>query len=451
VTGIAQQAASTQGDTLNTTIGAYAQEQLGFRDRLFLTGALRVDNNSAFGEVFKWVTYPKFGATWVVSDEPFWKFSKVINQLRLRTAYGESGRQPQAFAALRTFAPAPGPNNSSAVTPGTFGNDSLKPEHSREIEAGFEANVLDRLSLDFTYYSKHTDDEIVQQAVAPSGGFSGSRFLNLGRVDDHGLELAATFEAVQASHFGWEIVGSYSTNQNKIRSLGNLPTLIASAGQYNIVGYSIGSIFARRVVSAARDPNGSPSAGWATNIMCDGGAGKAPVACAKAPFVYIGQPTPTTIGSVANDFTFYKRFRLHTLVDFKGGSRVYNANDNIRCIGLVGAPLCRENYYPDEATPVQLAEMTATATAQGMIDEWYQPGSFAKLREVSLTYSVPERLLRGFSRASVTVAGRELHTWTHYKGIDPESSDVTNFGSSTHDQGVIPPLSRILATINLTF
>ena len=451
VSGVAQQAAATQTQTLNTTIGAYLQEQVSFRDRLFLTGAMRVDNNSAFGSDFKWVTYPKVGATWVVSEEPFWRWRNIIDQLRFRAAYGESGRQPAAFAALRTFSPVAGPNGTSGVTAGSFGNDSLKPERGKEIEAGFEANILERLSFEFTYYSKRTEDEIVQQPVAPSGGFPGTQYLNLGSVDDHGVELGATFQAIQSKNFGWEIVGSYSTTHNKIKSLGNLPTVIASAGQYNVPGYAIGSIFTRRVVSADPNPNGAPLTGWATNIQCDGGPGKPAVGCATAPFVYIGQPTPTMVGSVGNDFTFFKRLRLHTLVDFKAGNRVYNANDNIRCTGLIGVALCRQNYYPDEATPVQLAEMTGTATALGMIDEWYQPGSFAKLREVSLTYTLPEQMLRGFSRASVTVAGRELHTWTKYKGIDPESSDVTNFGATTHDQAVIPPLSRILATINITF
>jgi hypothetical protein len=164
--------------------------------------------------------------------------------------------------------------------------------------------------------------------------------------------------------------------------------------------------------------------------------------------VYFGTYTPKVVGSVSNDFTFAKRLRPHTLLDFKSGHKVYNANDNIRCTGLVGVPLCRGNYYPDEYSPIELAELTGTATSLGMIDEWMQPGSFAKLREVSVTYTVPEHLLRGFSRASVTLAGRELHTWTKYKGIDPESQDNN---STTHDQAVIPPLTRFLATINFTF
>jgi hypothetical protein len=449
VSGVAQSAAATQTQTLNTTIGAYVQEQLGWRDRVFITGAVRVDNNSAFGSDFKWVTYPKLGATWVVNEEPFWRWKSVVNALKLRAAYGESGRQPQAFTALRTFAPVPGPGGTSAVTTGQLGNSDLKPERGKELEAGFEANLFERLSLDFTYYNKHTLDEIVQQPVAPSSGFSGNQFRNLGRVDNHGVELSASLQALSRRNFAWDITTNFATNKDVIRSLGGLPSLVTSAGQFNVVGYPINGIFVRPVVYAERDPNGTPTTGFAKNILCAGATkGSAPVACATAPFVFLGTYTPKVVGSVSNDFTFAKQFRLHALVDFKSGHHVYNANDNIRCTGLVGVPLCRENYYPNEASPIQLAEMTGTATALGMIDEWMQPGSFAKLREVSVTYTLPERLLRGFSRTSVTLAGRELHTWTNYKGIDPESQD--NNGGS-HDQAVIPPLTRILATINVTF
>ena len=347
--------------------------------------------------------------------------------------------------------PVPGPGGTSGVTTGQLGNSDLRPERGKELEAGFEANVFERLSLDFTYYNKHTENEIVAQSVAPSSGFTGNQFLNLGRVDNHGIELGATLQAFTRNVFSWDIAGSVATTKNIIKDLGGLPTLVTTAGQFNVVGYPIGGIFSRRVVSADRNPVGTPAGGWATNILCDGGSGKAPVACNTAPFLFLGTPTPKITGSVANEFTFVKRLRIHTLVDFKGGHRVYNANDAIRCTAAVGTPLCRANYYPNEFAPIDLAQMTTAAINLGMSDEWYQPGSFAKLREVSATYTLPDRLLRGFSRASVSLAGRELHTWTKYKSIDPEASDITNAGAGTHDQAVLPPLSRIIATINVTF
>ena len=448
VSAVSQPATATQTQTINTTIGAYGQEQLGWNDRLFLTGALRVDNNSAFGSQLKWVTYPKVGLAWVVNEEPFWRANGIVNTLKLRAAYGESGRQPAAFTALRTYSPAQGPGGSSAVTPNSIGNPDLKPERGKEVEFGFESQLLDRLSLDFTYFNKKTTDLIINQPNAPSSGFSGSQFANLGRVDNHGVELLATLQALTRTNFTWEITGNVATNKDVIKNLGGVGGTVLSAGQTNVVGGPIGGIYTRRVVSADRDP----ITGQAINVLCDGGAGQPAVSCATAPFQFIGTPTPSTTGSVGNTFWIAKQLRLYALVDFKRGFRVQNNNEEIRCMGLIGAGLCRANYYPLEYDPVYLAERVGTAAAQGILDQFYQNGNFAKLREVSATYTVPGRLLRGFTRASITLAGRDLHTWTSYAGLDPEASvNTIATSAATADQGLIPPLTRFIATINLTF
>ena len=133
VSGTAQPQPSVQESRLNTTVGAYLQEKLNWRDRLFLTGAVRVDNNSAFGEDFKWVTYPKVDASWVVSEEGFWPWREMVPTLRLRAAYGESGRQPATFVALQTFTPVQGPGSTNAVTPGSIGNSELRPMKMRSL------------------------------------------------------------------------------------------------------------------------------------------------------------------------------------------------------------------------------------------------------------------------------------------------------------------------------
>jgi TonB-linked SusC/RagA family outer membrane protein len=448
VSAVSQPATATQTQTINTTIGAYGQEQLGWNDRLFLTGALRVDNNSAFGSQLKWVTYPKVSLAWVVNEEPMWRTNRFVNTLKLRAAYGESGRQPAAFTALRTFSPAQGPGGSSAVTPNSIGNADLKPERGKEVELGFDSQLLDRLSVDFTYFNKKTFDEIINQPIAPSSGFSGSQYANLGRVDNHGVELLATLQAITRPNFSWEITGNYATNHDVIKDLGGIGGTVISAGQTNVVGGPIGGIYTRRVVSADRDA----TTGKAINVLCDAGAGQAPVPCGTAPFQFIGTPTPSTTGAVGNTFWIGKQLRLYGLFDFKRGYRVQNTNEEIRCFGLAGAPLCRANYYPLEYDPVYLAERVGTASAQGIVDQYYQPGDFVKLREVSVTYLIPQRLLHGFTRASVTLAGRDLHTWTKFGGIDPESNlNTVATSSSTSDQGVLPPLTRFIASINLTF
>jgi hypothetical protein len=431
---------STHSESMNTTVGGYVQEKLAWRDRLFLTGAVRVDNNSAFGEDFKWVTYPKADIAWVVSEEPFWRWGNVINALRLRAAYGESGRAPSSFSALRTFSAIQGPGGTNAVTPGSQGNPDLRPERGKEIEAGFEAQIFDRLSVDFTYYNKKTVDQIVNQAVAPSSGFPGSIPKNLARVDNSGVEVQATLQALERENLQWTISGTLATNNDVIKDLGVVSGAVASAGRANRVGYPIDGIWARRIVSADRDP----VTNRATNVLCDGGEGNAPVACASAPFVFVGTPTPKRSGAITNTITVWKRLRLYGLVDFQRGNLIYNANELLRCIGGFGAPLCEASYYPERFSPVYLAARVATANAQGTVDQYYQDGSYFKLREVSATYLVPERWIGGLSAASITIAARELATWTDYAGIDPDFSGAT-------DQGILPPLSRVTAILNIRF
>jgi TonB-linked SusC/RagA family outer membrane protein len=448
VTAGAQKLAPDQQQTINTTIGAYAQEQIGWRDRLFLTGALRVDNNSAFGDQFKWVTYPKLGASWVVNEEPFWKWTNVIPTLRLRAAYGESGRQPQAFAALRTFTPVTGANGASGVTPGSIGNPDLKPERGKELELGLESGITDRLTLSLTYFSRRTYDEIINQPVAPSSGFPGSQFANLGRVDNHGIELQSTFQAIRRRNVAWEIAGNIGTNKDEIKSLGGVPSLITAVGAANVVGYPVNGFWSRRVLSADRDANG-----FATNVKCDDGKGTG-VACTAAPFQFMGTQTPGLTGSVANTVTLGP-VRLYGLVDFKRGYTELGTVELLRCVGALGAGLCRANYFPNEYSVLYAAEATSTAFSQNYWDQYFQSGNFVKLREVSATYTVPPRLARGFSRLSLTLAARELHTWTKFRGLDPEAMaalpSTTTGTVSPSDQGVSPPPFRLIGTVNVAW
>jgi outer membrane receptor protein involved in Fe transport len=442
----------SQTQSISTTIGAYGEQQFSWHDRLFVSAGLRVDNNSAFGDKLKWVTYPKASVSWVVSEEPFWHLTDKINTLRLRAAYGESGRPPAAFSALRTFNTTPGPGGVITVTPGTAGNADLRPEHGKETELGLETGLFKRLTLSFTYFNKRTVDEIVSQTVAPSSGFPGSKLVNLGEVQNRGVELEGTFKAVDRRLVSWDVAGTLGTSKDLIKA--NIPTIVTSGGQFNVVGYPIGGIFLRRVVSADRDPTTQ----FATNILCDGGPGNAPMPCAPnaatnypgAPFVFIGTPTPKLTASLTNTVSIGRRLTMSALFDFRQGNRVQNAVEQLRCTGAVGGGLCEANYYPEKYSPVYLAEVATTAPGLFTTDQYWQDGGFAKLRSVSATYTIPERFTGGASRASLTLAARELHTWTKYKGVDPEvNANNPATSAATTDQALVPPLTRLIATFNI--
>jgi len=133
------------GDSIapQVTLGGYVEEQLGIRDRLYFTGAVRADKNSAFGTNFGNIIYPKLSASWVISEEPFFPRMGWLSSLRLRAAWGRAGRAPGTLDAQPFSVPASIAADGSdlpGVIIGGVGNPSLKPERTREIETGFDAD-----------------------------------------------------------------------------------------------------------------------------------------------------------------------------------------------------------------------------------------------------------------------------------------------------------------------
>jgi len=426
---------------VNTTIGVYAQERLAWSDRLFLTGAMRVDNNSAFGEAFNLVTYPKVSAAWVISEEPFWRgVGNVVNTLKLRSAYGQSGQQPNAFSALRTLTNAPRGNGTPGVTPGTIGNPDLKPERGTEVEVGFEAGLFQRLALDFTYFTRRTKDAILARGLPPSGGFSGSQFVNIGQTSNHGVELQVRMQALVRESFSWEVAGNVSTNSDRIDDLGGVSLGVGTIA--NVQGYPIQGFWTKRIASADRNPTTDSI----SNILCVNGPGGAPAPCNVALPVFVGTSTPKVIGAIANTFTVGRRVTVYGMVDFKRGHRLLNANDANRC----SFGVCEARFFPKQYSTAYLAAIQPSSITAGVLDPFIQDASFVKLREVSVTYELPDTWLAGagVSRAALSIAARNLATWTRYNGIDPE---VRYQGITPQDQGLVPALTQIVTTLNLRF
>jgi TonB-linked SusC/RagA family outer membrane protein len=427
----------------NATVGIYGQQQFGWRDRLFLTGALRADDNSAFGENFDLVYYPKASVSWVVSEEPFWQVP-AFSTLRLRAAYGESGQQPAAFAALRTYAPTTGRGDVPAVTPQTVGNPDLGPERGKELELGFDSGFFgERVGIQFTYYDQRTTDAIVLRSIAPSSGFAGSQWVNIGEVMNRGVEMLLDLHPVSRPNFDWRVGFNVSTNQNEVLDLGGeLQTLVLNAqfGLESRVGYPASSFFHRRILSAEVTP-----AGRTINPMCDGGpeAGGAPVPCEQAPFLYLGRTAPSREGAVTSSVTLYDRLRLGAVVDFKGGHVKWDGNLWVQCSIYQN---CRQNLFPQEADPAQLAAFHRDLAIQS---PYVQDAGFAMLRELTATFTLPPRTAGriGASAASISMAGRNLHTWTRWTGLDPEVA----YSGNWYEQNNTPQLAQFLTTINLNF
>lgn len=437
---------ASQDFVTNTTVGGFIQEQFAWNDRLFLTAAVRVDNNSAFGEDFDMATYPKVSASWVVSEEPFWSVPSV-NTLRLRAAYGASGQQPEAFAALRTYESTTGPDDLPSVTPQFVGNPDLKPERGEEIEVGFEASLFNRVGVDFTWFSKRTKDAILLRSVPPSGGFTGSQFVNIGEVSNRGLELLLTAEVLRRENVLWDWQLNLGTARDRIEDLGGIPFIsLGLPSQRHVEGYPIGGFWGQRVVEAELDP----ATGQAINLMCDGGPDNdnQPVPCSSAPRVFLGTPTPKMTGAIGTTLTLFNNLRLYGLIDFKRGHKKLETDGLLRC-GIFR--YCEANVRPEDFDPIHVANVQ-NAGGFGIIDHFVQDAGFARLREISASYTLPDSWAQraGASRVTLTVTGRNLHTWTDYDGLDPES-EIGIGEVLAYDQARIPTLAQFITTLSLTF
>jgi len=437
----------------NTTVGIYGQEQIAWKDTRFFTFGLRADDNSAFGENFNLVYYPKVSGTWVLSDESFFHLP-AVNTLRVRAAYGQSGQQPEQYAALRTFNPVTGPNDVGTVTPGTVGNEDLGPERSGELELGFDAGFLDdRLGLEFTYFNQHTRDAILLREIAPSTGFTGSQWVNAGRIENSGVEITLRGTPYQSENVRWDLGFHVATDHNEVVSLGDVTSEdFVQAGSYvrHKIGYPVGSWFSQRVVSATMDADGNVPK---SAMVCDDGAGgTTPCYSASgalvAPQVYLGRNIPKVDGGLNTTVTLFDKLELFAQVDFKTGYKKLDGNQRVRCFFF---DLCRENYVPQDYDPVQMAELQ-----YGLVDVLIHDASFAKLREISATYNFPAELAGqvGARTLSLTVAGRNLFTWTNYPGLEPEAT--FNGGSrggsySLWEQDVLPQLAQFIATLRVGF
>ncbi len=448
--------------TANATVGVFGQQEIAWRNRVFLTAALRGDDNSAFGKQFKAVYYPKFSGSWVVGEEP-WFHVPGVNSLRVRAAYGASGTQPGAFDASQLYAPTVGYADQPGLIPSAFGNPALKPELSKELEMGFESTILrGSTDISYTHYHRTITDAIVNSPIPPSTGFPGFQVVNIGRVTGWGNELAVNTRLITRDKFAWEVGTSLSKNGNLIEDMGGIPFITVAGGQaQNRVGFGIGDIFMYKVLSATID-----SAGFVTSALCDGGKGKdglemggKAVPCSQAPRVRWGASQPLWQLGVNTTVTLFKRLRLFASADGNGGD--YQSDTEIRALhnlGLSKAVINRNDPILQEYRGI---ENDATGTYLA---------SFVRLRELSATYSLPNRFAGrvGANGGSISLAMRNvMMLWTGAQGFntsrdgevyvpvanqhvwDPETRAAGQLSQGY--QTILPAAASFTATLRLSF
>jgi TonB-dependent starch-binding outer membrane protein SusC len=431
------------------TIGGYAQQKLAWRDKMFLTGALRGDDNSAFGQDFKFIYYPSASFSWVIGEESFFPKNPWLSSLRLRTSYGQSGQRPgfrNAITFYTAVAVRRAGSDVGAVTIGApVGNASLKPERSAEYEVGFDAGFLkDRLSLEFTSYNKTTTDALILRNLPPSSG-AASRYENLGKVTNQGIEGTLNAHLLDLKDLQFDVTATGSTNRNKLVRLGaGVDTIFFGLGanngdfiQRHAEGLPLGGYWQRRILSYA-DSNSDGIIGTNEVVVDDHAS-------------YLGQPLPTRELSVSPSITLLRYFRVTGLLDYRGGFKIYNATEQFRCAVFFN---CRAANDKSVSLADQ-ARAAASARANFGLDAtdagYVEDGSFWKFRELAVTMLAPKSWMgrSGPGSLSLTIAGRNLATWTKYTGFDPELNFNGTSNFSTAEFLTQPQVRYFTARINI--
>jgi outer membrane receptor protein involved in Fe transport len=453
--------------TEQSIFGFFFQETFGYKNKLFLTGAGRVDGSSAFSRDAQNNFYPKASISYNISDEDFWRDNQVgnfFNTLKLRASYGKAGNLTGIGAYDRFITYLPITYTGGAFAPrNQIGNVRIKPEIKTEWEAGADMQFLKgRIGLQFSVYNQKIKDLIIPFNLAPSTG-SSSLLDNVGRMTNKGSELLLTGSPVSTSDFTWNASLLLNHNKNKITEIYKNATYVgldAGNTQGILLGQPVGVYYVNYYAKDAqgnlllknvngfmlpqvergtvgqdakgqlletpqRDANGQPTGTPLRKVL--------------------GDPNPDYTATLSNELT-YKNFGLRFQIDRVSGFEVYNW-DYITRNNVGTGPLAEKELRGE-------LPRGWTAAVGGFIgpriqEDHVQDGTFTKIREVALSYSLNK--LKFAQNVKISLVGRNLFSFDDYQGFDPEISSAGQSIVRGDDFGAFPIPRTIQLSIITNF
>ncbi|NQX32882.1 SusC/RagA family TonB-linked outer membrane protein [Pedobacter boryungensis] len=396
--------------------GAYLQQNFKYKDHLFLTGAIRVDQSTVFGENNRTQFYPKANISYVLSSADYWKnfgVSSWWNTFKIRAAYGQSGNLTGigAYDRFNVYLPSALNSKTTLTSRSVLANTDVVPERQEELEIGADMSFFNnRLGLTFSYYNKTVSDLLLEVSVAPSTGFSSLLDNIAGTLKNKGVELMLTGMPVKSQDFTWTSTLIYNRNRNKIVGSGARQTFSTNPGApVSIIdGSPIGVFYGTYFERDAAGNIATNSAGIPLT------AGQA---AGNVQRKIIGDPNPDYTGSFVNEFT-YKKLSLRVQLDAVQGGDVWNADWRTR-----------QGVGNGKVAEAEQRGQLPRGYVAGVynVEEWrIDDGSFVKLREISLSYNVGQ--VKFIKNLAINLSGRNLFSWDNYKGYDPE---LNSGGQST--------------------
>jgi len=454
---------STSETTEVISDGYFAITNFEIADRYILDALIRNDGSSLFGEDERRQWYYRAAAAWRVSEEP-WFSVPSLNELKFSYAYGTAGNRPNFYAQYETFAVS-----STGITPGRLGNQALKPEFAREQELSMDASLFgDRIGLELTYANRITEDQIIAVPLPAYTGYS-EQYQNAGTLESNTFEASLSARLLERGNFSWNARLLYDRTRTEITKLTVPAFTYGVAGQglddvfYAREGEEMGTFYGFQVAESCDMLPASvlatnPCEQWAVNDdgylvwVGAGGSLGTPQWGRAAGFAIngqqitwgtpfagqctdrsteertflcpVGRTTPDYNLSVTNTLT-WGGFTVYGLIDAVQGFSVYNQPLQWSVFRRVTDLFNERDTPAAEAKPVGYYD--ALYTFSGGLEPssvFVEDASFVKLRELSFRYRVGgDRLARlpgSLDGLTLSLTGRNLKTWTNYRGFDPE-------------------------------
>ena len=439
-------------------IGVYAQATVGFKDQLYLTLNARNDWSSTLPVNHNHFFYPGANASWVASQTFGFKGS-TVSYLKFRAGYGKTGADPapyQLYPVLLIgnitlpFGSITFPYNgvSSFLIQNSIANPNLKPVLTSEAEVGMEIRFLhNRIGLDVALYDKRTDGQIFAVPISPSTGYT-SLVQNLGLVSNKGVELSFDAKPVDSKNVQWSVTYNFTKNWNKVVNLtgGPLNVVLNTAYDAELIAYPGKSVTGMYAPGPAYTADHKVIVNAATGVPVQDTSNNSRV--------YYGDAENDYRMGFSNTLTF-KDWTINFTLDYRKGGVMYSGTSDLLNFTGNAIPTTYNDRRPfiipnsvvetgldAQGKPVY-AENTTAITEGGYDAYWYPTSniagtyeqriidrSFLKLREVSLSYKLPQAWSSkiGSNNLSLTVYGRNLLLWTPAGNsyIDPEASNLGN-------------------------
>ncbi len=409
--------------------GAYVDEQVSLWDKLYVGAGFRVDAGSSFGDNIEYEFYPKATGAYILSDDVDLPF---VDELKIRTAYGQTGKFPGAFLKDRTFS-ATSFRGESAPRFSNPGNADLRPEKTSTIEGGIDAALWNnRIGLDLTAYEARTTDALFDVPRQPVTG-QGIQQENVGEILNRGVELALNLQVLNTQSLAWSVGATFNYNHNEVTDMGGVPDFSAEGSQKRVTG-----CWYEEVEGDEDTCRGGPVGAWWLTMPVDTNGDGLPDGSERN---FTGSfPVPDKSGSANTTISIGNDLTVSALADWAGGHYVFDYGSVWATFnGIYRRELVRCGMEEGAAEGCAYAfpvQYNADGTERGKYSQnrarsgFLYDGDYFKLREVSLRYVLPEdwagRL--GAARATAYLNGRNLWIWSKNQMIDGELNGLSGGG-----------------------